>query len=108
MACSSYLCVPDPNDPSRNLVLQFKYGFLREISYKLGDEICWEHGELPPTIEIEEDALVPAWEMTDRGRQFALSVIANRISGITEVSASEADELFAKHISGDNRHAWAI
>ena len=108
MGCSSYVAVPDPADASATLYLQFKYGFLREISYNIGDEIQWEDSEIPEGIEIRGDAVVPAWTQDlEAMRHFALKIVANRISGLSEISEAEGDRMYDNEIEVfDGRHAW--
>jgi len=108
MGCSSYLRAPDPAAPSQRVFLQFKYGFLRELEYDLGDEVHWEAGEVPPGVDTMADALVPAWEMDDGGRHFLITVVANRLVSLTEVPEAEADKVFDENIDRDSRHAWKI
>lgn len=106
MGCSSYVAVPDPADASVTLYLQFKYGFLRELSYDVGDEIHWEDSEIPKGITVRGDAVVPAWTQ-DLTRHFALKIDANRISGVSEISEAEGDRMYDDEIEVfEGRNAW--
>ena len=105
MGCSSYLTGPDPTNASKSLNLQFKYGFLREIQYELGDEIAWEQAELRAGIDTSGDAVVPAWTQ-ELDRHFAVKIASNRLVGFTEISQADADEMFEQEFERDSRHAW--
>jgi hypothetical protein len=105
MGCSSYLKAPDPADSSQQLFLQFQYGFRREIEYDLGDDIHWETDELAADFDTQTDALVPAWQMQGP-RHFAVTVKANKIVSLSEISAVEADRMLEEQFTGDSRHIW--
>ena len=105
MGCSSYLTGPDPANPSASISLQFKYGFLREISYELGDEVQWERAELPKEVDTNGDAVVPAWTQ-GLERYFALQIIGNRLIGFTEISEAEGDQMYDQEFEHTSRHAW--
>ncbi|MFA6115788.1 MAG: hypothetical protein WC729_17460 [Sphingomonas sp.] len=107
MGCSSYVQSPDYIDASGNQVLiQFKYGFLREIEYGLGEAIQWIPEELPDWVDISGDASVPGWDQSsDSGRHFMLTIRQNILSSITEISEAEADTL-ERDLDRDPRHGW--
>ena len=105
MGCSSYVKFTD--ESGEPILIQFKYGFLRELNYKVGDPIQWIVEELPASADPTTDALVPGWDQdpTRHDRFFRLSVENNILSNVTEITESEADRL-ERGLDGDGRHCW--
>jgi len=105
MGSSSYLKAPDPLNAGRAVFVQFKYGFLREIEYEIGDAIVWEKDELPANTDTQGDAMVPAWSLDD-DRHFLLTIERNRIVGLEIISRSECDRLLDENFERTSRHVW--
>jgi len=108
MGCSSYVQSPDILHASGEPVLiQFKYGFLREAIYELGEAIQWIPGELPDWVDTSGDALAPGWEQSPDGsdRHFVVTIRQNIVTSVAEISEREADKL-ERDLDRDDRHAW--
>ncbi len=59
MGLNNWVKIPDPRDPSRNIVVGFKYGLVWEIVYSVGDTLSWR-GRVRPEF-ADGLVVVPGW-----------------------------------------------